>query len=96
MIAGDPKSRKQPATTVRPLRRGTRPASIIKPIEATAMIAIVMPTVPSSSPSIHWIDAPMTLVVGASESEAGETKVFPNLQVITGRRRCSTIAQLSR
>ena len=46
-IADAPNRMKQPAMTVAPWRKLTRPLSIIKPTEATAIIATVVATVPS-------------------------------------------------
>lgn len=46
-MAGAPNRMKQPPMTVRPCRTGTRPVSIMSPTDETAMIAIVVATVPS-------------------------------------------------
>lgn len=44
---------KQPITTRMAVRAGNRPCSIAKPMPATAKIAIEVPRLPDSTPSIQ-------------------------------------------
>lgn len=65
-----PKRMKQPAITVRPYRKFTRPLSIMKPTDATATIAMVSAIVPSSVCSSHCTAAASGLAPRGSDNEA--------------------------
>ena len=60
------KSTKHPNSTISPRRAGTRPASIPKATQVTAITASAVPKLPSSTPSTHCAAASSALPDGGA------------------------------